>query len=72
MKRQIAMADVVVELVVGIMRAFIGRFAYALFLKMAAWLDPMVHGRTLRIVVGLLLGIGAYFLIPVMVGLLSL
>jgi hypothetical protein len=59
------------ELLIGIGRAFIGRWLYSLFVMLAAWLDPMVHTRALKIVVGLLLGVAAYFVIPLVIGLLS-
>ena len=36
-----------------------------------AWLDPMIHGRWTRLVVGLLLGLAAYAIFPVMVILLK-
>ena len=66
------MANIIGELLFAVVRAFVKGWAYALFLKVGAWLDTKVHGRTTRIVVGILLGIAAYFLIPILTGLLFL
>ena len=66
------MADIIGELLFAVARALIKGWAYALFLKVGAWLDTRVHGRATRIVVGILLGIAAYFLIPIVTGLFSL
>ena len=35
-----------------------------------AWLDPKVHGRRMKIIVGGLLGVVAYFLFPIVMSLL--
>jgi hypothetical protein len=65
------MAKLFGELLFAMVRAFVQGLAYSLFLKVGAWLDTEVHGRTARIVVGILLGIAAFFLIPIVTGLLS-
>jgi hypothetical protein len=65
------MAKLVGELLFEMAGALIKGWATALLLKAGAWLDTKVHGRTTRIVVGLLLGIAAYFIFPVVTGLLS-
>ena len=66
------MANIIGELLFAAVRAFVKGWAYALFLRVGAWLDTKVQGRTTRIVVGILLGIAAYFLIPIVTGLFSL
>ena len=66
------MAKFLGELLFAVVRAFVKGWAYALFLRVGAWLDTKVQGRTTRIVVGILLGIAAYFLIPIVTGLLFL
>ena len=53
----------------GAVRSFMEQ---TLLVKIGAWLDARVKGRTLRIVVAILLGLVAYFLIPATLGLLSL
>ena len=34
-------------------------------LKFATWLDSNIHGRRTKLVVGVLLGVAAYFLLPI-------
>ena len=46
-------------------RAFLEQ---AILMKFATWLDK-VQGRRLKIILGLLLGIVAYFLIPILMAL---
>jgi hypothetical protein len=46
-------------------------WANALVLKLGAWLDTKIHGRRMKIVVGLLLGLAAYVLVPICAGLLG-
>ena len=65
------MAKLLIELIAGIVRAVIADVLFEAFQKVAAWLDPKVHGR-LKLVVGLALGVGAYFLIPIVLGLFAL
>jgi hypothetical protein len=65
------MAKLFGELLFAMVSALIKGWASSLLQKVGAWLDTKVHGRTTRIVVGLLLGIGAYFLFPIVAGLLS-
>jgi hypothetical protein len=36
-------------------------------LKMCAWLDSKIHQRATKIFVGLLLGLAAYFIFPIIV-----
>ena len=65
------MTKLLVELIAGIVRAVIADALFALFQKAAAWLDPKIRGR-MKLVVGLALGVGAYFLIPIVLGLFAL
>ena len=65
------MAKLLGELLFAMVSALIKGGANSLLQKVGAWLDTKVHGRTTRIVVGLLLGVGAYFLFPIVTGLLS-
>jgi hypothetical protein len=70
------MAKLFGELVVGIAVACLESWANSLLkqmaLKVCAWLDTKVHRRATRVVLGGLLGVAAYFLLPILAGLLSL
>ena len=66
------MAQFFGELLLSIVGAFIRDVVYSLWLKFATWLEPKIHGRTAKIIIGLLLGIGLFFLMPIVSGLLGL
>ena len=66
------MARLFGELLFELARSLIGSLLERAVLRAGAWLDTRLPGRRTRIVVGLLLGIAAYFLIPVLTGLLGL
>jgi hypothetical protein len=66
------MAKLIGELLFEIISTLIRDWAYSLFLKAGAWLDTKIQGRRMKIVVGLLLGLAAYLLIPICTGLLGL
>ena len=66
------MANIIGELLFAILRGFIADGAYALFIKLGAWLDTKISGRKAKVIMGMFLGLAAYFLIPVVVGLLGL
>ena len=63
------------ELLFGLARSLItdqlNLFLKQVAQRVCAWLDTMVHGRTTRIVVGLLLGLAAYGFFPMMALLLA-
>jgi hypothetical protein len=65
------MAKLVGELLLEMVGAFIRGWAYSLMLKVGTWLDTKIPGRKTKIAVGMLLGVAAYFLIPIVSGLLS-
>ncbi|QOG18993.1 MULTISPECIES: hypothetical protein [Bradyrhizobium] len=66
------MAALVAELLFDLARSLIGDWLRQAVLAVGAWLETKIQGRTARVVVGVLLGIAAYFLIPVVTGLLGL
>jgi hypothetical protein len=71
------MAKLLGELLLELLGAFIrdgvrSFMEQQILVKFGTWLDTRVQGRTVRIVLGLLLGVAAYFLIPIVLGLLSL
>ncbi|WFU68743.1 hypothetical protein [Bradyrhizobium sp. CB2312] len=65
-------AALVAELLFDLARSLIGDWLRQAVLAVGAWLETKIQGRTARFVVGILLGIAAYFLIPVVTGLLGL
>ena len=65
------MANVIGELLFAIIRALFANWALSLFIKLGAWLDAKVAGRTAKVVIGMLLGFAAFILIPVFAGLLG-
>ncbi|MBB4367759.1 hypothetical protein GGD63_000528 [Bradyrhizobium sp. cir1] len=66
------MAALVAELLLDLVRSLIGDWLRQAAVAVCAWLDTRIRGRAARFVVGGLLGIAAYFLIPVVAGLLGL
>ena len=66
------MAALLAELLFDLARSLIGDWLRQAVLAVGAWLETKIQGRTARVVVGVLLGIAAYFLIPVVIGLLGL
>ena len=66
------MAKLFGELLFGIVRSLAEDLFKQVAEKVGAWLDTKVHGRISRIVLGGLLGIAAYFLFPIIMGLLGL
>lgn len=66
------MAGFLAELLIDLIRTLVGSWLRQAAVGLCAWLDSKIHGRTARIVVGLLLGIAAFFVIPVLAGLLGL
>jgi hypothetical protein len=63
------MANIIEEILRPIVRSFISDQAQALFLKIANWCDTRIPSRTAKIVIGMFLGLAAFFAIPVVTGL---
>jgi hypothetical protein len=66
------MAGIIGDILIAIVRWLLADWAHALLIKAGTWLDAQMTGRTAKIVAGLSLGLAAYFLIPVLAGLLGL
>lgn len=66
------MAAFLAELLFDLIKAIVGSWLRETAVAICAWLDTKIRGRTARIVVGLLLGTAAFFLIPAISGLLGL
>ena len=66
------MAKLLGELLLDLLRVLVGDLLKGLALRVGAWLDQNIRGRRVKIVVGLLLGVAAYFLFPIILGILGL
>lgn len=66
------MAKLFGELLFGLVRILLEDWLKQTALKVCAWLDTRGHGRTTRIVLGGFLGLAAYFIYPIILGLFSL
>lgn len=65
------MAALVAELLFDLVGALVGSWLRESASAIGAWLDTRIHSRTARLVVGLLLGAVAFFLIPAIAGLMG-
>ncbi|CAN5505882.1 hypothetical protein BH11PSE4_BH11PSE4_06610 [soil metagenome] len=65
------MARFLGELLFAMLRAIIFDWLYELMLKAAAWLDAELPGRRTKLVIGMLLGVAAFFIIPVVTALVT-
>jgi hypothetical protein len=65
------MAAFIAELLFDVLGYIVGHWLRRAALVVCAWLDTRIHGRATRFVVGGLLGLAAYFLVPVFAGLLG-
>jgi hypothetical protein len=63
------MAKLVGELFFGLVRILIADLLKQAAVKVCAWLDTKIQGRTTRLVLGGFLGIAAYFIFPIILGL---
>ena len=63
------MAKLFGELLFGLIRLLVADLLKQAAVKVCAWLDPKIHGRSTRIIVGLLLGLVAFFVFPIIMGL---
>jgi len=60
------------ELLFDLLRVLVGDLLKGVALRVGGWLDQNIRGRRVKIVVGLLLGVAAYFLFPIILGILGL
>jgi len=65
------MASFIGEMVFGLVRLLFKDWLRQIAIRFCTWLDPMVHGRIAKVVIGGLLGLAAWFLAPVFAGLLG-
>ena len=63
------MAKLVGELLFGLVRILIADLLKQAAVKVCAWLDTKIQGRTTRLVLGGFLGLAAYFIFPIILGL---
>jgi hypothetical protein len=67
---QPVMAKLLGELLFYVIRVIVFDLVSAAVFRLFAWIDMQVPGRWPKIIVGGLLGIVAYFLIPIIMGIL--
>ena len=60
------MAKLVGELLFGLVRILIADLLKQAAVKVCAWLDTKVRGKTTRLVLGGFLGLAAYFILTVL------
>ena len=63
------MADLVGRMLFGLIRILIEGWLEQAAIKVCAWLDTRVHGRIARFVLGGFLGLAAFFILPIILGL---
>jgi len=66
------MANFIGEILFAVIRSIVAGWAYSLWIKLATWLDPKIQQHWVKVAVGGLLGLAAYFIIPIVMGLLGL
>ena len=65
------MASIIEEFLRPIVRSFLSDQTHALFVRAASWLDANIAGRSTKIVIGMILGLAAFFSVPIVIGLLG-
>lgn len=55
------MANILGELLFALIRSIVAGWAYALWVKLATWLEPKIQRRWVKIAVGGLLGLAAFY-----------
>jgi len=63
--------ELLLELLAWIVRVLVMDLLWQAVVKLCAWLDPKIPGRWPRLIIGGLLGLAAFFLFPIVLGLLS-
>jgi hypothetical protein len=66
------MAKLLGELLLDLLRVLVRDLLKGVALRVGGWLDQNIQSRRVKIAVGLLLGLAAYFLFPIILGILGL
>jgi hypothetical protein len=66
------MAKLLGELLLDLLRVLVRDLLKGVALRVGAWLDRNIQDRRVKIAFGLLLGVAAYFLFPIVLGILGL
>ena len=66
------MAKLLGELLLDLLRVLVSDLLKGVALRVGAWLDQNIQSRRVKMIVGLVLGVAAYFLFPVILGILGL
>ena len=64
------MAETIGKMLFGLLRILVEDWLKQAAVKVCAWLDTRVHGRIARLVLGGFLGLAAWFILPIILGLL--
>jgi hypothetical protein len=65
------MAGLLGDVLLAIVRVVIWRWLSALALMALTWIDAKIPGRRMKLVVGGACGLAAFFLVPILAGLLG-
>jgi hypothetical protein len=63
------MANFIGEMLLALVRILIRDWLNQAAIKACAWLDTRVHGRMVGLTLGGFLGLAAYFILPIILGL---
>ncbi|OQW57253.1 MAG: hypothetical protein A4S14_20735 [Proteobacteria bacterium SG_bin9] len=63
------MASLFGQLLIGLFKELLEDRLKAAGLTFATWLDGKISGRALKLILGGILGLAAYFLLPIILGL---
>ena len=63
--------ELFVELLLWFVRVLVLDLLWQEFTKLCGWLDTKIPGRWPKLIIGGLLGLAAFFLFPIILGLLS-
>ena len=63
--------ELLLELLLWIIRVLVVDLLWQAVVKLCAWLDPRITGRWPRLIIGGLLGLAAFLLFPIILGLFS-
>jgi hypothetical protein len=65
------MASLVGEVLLYLVRSLVLDLLKGAAVRVCAWLDPKITERWAQLIIGGLLGVAAYFAVPIILGLLS-
>lgn len=66
------MANIIGELLIEILGALVRGVVYSSWLKAMTWLSTRVHSRAASIALAVVMGLGLFFIMPIVTALLGL